>query len=198
MKRQHHIIYIPGIHDDRLKVQSFLVSLWRVYGVRGHCHEMPCFGPEPYEPKFKSLLERIDRYSSQGHRISLVGASAGASAAINAYVERRNAIGGLAYICGKINAPETVSKRTYSNNPAFETSMYKLQDSLKELTVEDKARMHSFYTPADQVVPYEATVIPGVAESKLPALRHGQTIIYSLSFGAAGLLRPLKASRQPK
>lgn len=188
---QHHIIYVPGIQDDRLRGQSLLTSLWRLYGVRGHCHEMPWFGPEPFEPKMQKLLGRIDSYRAQGHCVSLIGASAGASAVINAYVQRREDISALIYICAKINAPETVSDRTYSANPAFKTSMYKLQDNLKELTSEDKAKMHSFYSPADQVVPYEATVIPGVAESRLPALRHGEAIIYSLSLGARRMLSHL-------
>jgi hypothetical protein len=78
--KQHHIIYVPGILDDIYRVQSSLVATWRIYGVVGHCHAMPWLGDETFEPKLQRLLDAIDELSAQGHHISLVGASAGASA----------------------------------------------------------------------------------------------------------------------
>lgn len=153
---------------------------------------MPWAGEEPYEPKHRRLLEEIDSYRSEGHKVSLFGASAGASAVINAYMERRNDITGLVYCVAKINAPETVGDRVYAANPAFRTSMQVLQDNLPKLTPDDKARMHSFYSPGDRYVPYEATVIPGVKETRLPPLNHGKAITYALTLGARAVLRPLK------
>jgi hypothetical protein len=44
--------------------------------------------------------------------------------------------------------------------------------------------MLSLYSPADRTVPYAATVIEGVKERKLPALRHGRAIMYALTFAA--------------
>lgn len=192
MRRQHHIIYVPGILDDIYHGQSTLVKLWEVHGVHGHCHEMPWEGPEPFEPKLQRLLDQIDGYRAEGHTVSLVGASAGASGILNAYAKRKDDLHSLVYICAKINTPETVSKKIYGRNPAFKTSMEVLQKNLPKLTPADKAKMHSFYSPSDGTVPYEATVIPGVAESRLPALRHGKAILYSLSFGAPKLLSALR------
>jgi hypothetical protein len=192
MKRQHLVIYVPGIGDDLHHFQGAIVKLWWFHGVRGHCHPMPWAGSEDYQPKLQRLLNQIDKYASKGHRVSLVGPSAGVSAVINAYVERKDMITGVNYICAKINAPETVSDKLYAKNPAFKTSLYALQDNLKKLTVADKAKMHSFYSPGDGYVPYEATVIPGVEESTLPSLRHGRAIIYSITIGARTLLKPLK------
>jgi acetyl esterase/lipase len=153
---------------------------------------MPWLGDEDYQPKMDRLLERIDRYRAKGHRVSLFGASAGASAVLNAYVERKDDITGLVYAFAKINAPETVSDKVYAANPAFKMSMEVLQANLKKLTPADKAKMHSFYSPDDNYVPYAATVIPGVRESRLPALRHGWSITYSLTLGAHKILSPLK------
>jgi pimeloyl-ACP methyl ester carboxylesterase len=191
MRKQHHIIYVPGISDDSY-LQSTWVRLWRLYGVHGHLHEMPWLGKESFEPKFERLLSLIDQYKSEGHQVSLVGASAGASAVINAYVERKDDITGLVYVCAKILAPETVYDEIYAQNPAFKTSIYKLQDNLKKLIPADKAKMHSFYSPADTFVPHPATIIPGVRESRLPPIRHGRAVLFSVTFGAYRLLHPLK------
>ncbi len=192
MTQKHYIIYIPGIQDDVYFLQSTLIKIWRLYGVHGHCHSMPWAGSETYDIKFKRLLDEIDAYIAQGHRISLFGASAGASAVLNAYVERPDHVSGLIYVCAKINAPETVSQKTYATNPAFQTSMERLQTSLTRLTAADKAKMRSYYSPGDQIVPYPATIISAVPEKRLPRMRHGQAIIYSLTFGALGILRFLK------
>lgn len=192
MKQQHHVIYVPGILDDIYRIQSTLIKFWGFHGVRGHCHEIPWAGEEAWGTKFQRLLDEIDGYVSQGHQVSLVGASAGASAVLNAYVERADKIHSLAYICAKINAPETVSHKTYAENPAFKTSLESLQGNLKKLTIVDKAKMHSYYSPNDGTVPYAATVIKGVGETRLPALHHGRAILYCLSFGAFKLTRFLK------
>jgi pimeloyl-ACP methyl ester carboxylesterase len=192
MMRQHHIIYVPGILDDIYHAQSLAAATWRIYGVHGHCHPIPWAGQEIWEVKFKRLLDEIDRYKAEGHEVSLIGASAGASAILNAYVERAESIKGLIYICAKINAPETVSKKTYAENPAFKTSLELLQRNLKKLTPKDKARMLSLYSPSDNTVPYPATVIEGVEERRLPALRHGRAIMFALTLGVKGMTDFLK------
>lgn len=192
MKSKHHIIYVPGILDDVYYAQNILVKFWIIFGVHGHCHPMPWAGSGKYEPKLSKLLDHIDKYLNQGHHVSLVGASAGASAVINAYTERNDKIESVALICAKINAPETVSEHTYKTNPAFKTSMYTLQDNLNKLKSEDKVKITNFYTPTDKTVPYSATTYPGIKEVKLPNLRHGQAIIYSLSIGSRRLIKNLR------
>lgn len=191
MKQQHHIIYVPGIGDDSFG-QGLYIKFWRLYGVRGHLHEMPWAGEEAYEPKFRRLLAEIDRYKAGGHLVSLIGPSAGATAVLNAYLERKDSIAGVALVCAKINNPDAVSKKLFARNPAFKTSIYALQDKLGHLTLDDKAKMRSVYSPGDSYVTHDDTVIPGVVESILPSLRHGRAIIYSVTLGVRQLLKPLK------
>jgi hypothetical protein len=191
--KQHHLIYVPGILDDIYFSQSTPLRTWRLYGLRAHIHEMPWAGPDAYEPKLERLVAKIDKYADQGHKVSLLGASAGASAVLNAYVERRDKITSLAYICGKINDPERVSPKLYQRNWAFKDSLYRLQKNLRELTPGDKAKMRSYYSPADKTVAHDQTVIPGVSEEKLPSLGHATAILYSLSFGAHRLAKFLKS-----
>ena len=188
---KHHVIFVPGISDDSY-LQSTWVGLWKLHGVDGQFHAMPWFGDEPFEPKFQRLLNKIDAYKRQGHRVSLVGASAGASTVINAYMERKRDITGLVYVCGKILAPETVNAGIYAENPAFKTSMHRLQVNLTRLTPADTAKMHSFYSRADTYVPHAETVIRGVEESTLPPLPHGRAVLFSVTFGAGKVLAPLK------
>lgn len=153
---------------------------------------MPWSGKETFEPKLARLIAKIDYYRQSGNKVSLVGASAGASAVLNAYSQRKNKVDTVAYICGKINRPDTVSRQTYNNNPAFQDSLQQLQNTLSQLTPNDKKKLSSFYSAADITVPYQDTVIDGVQETKLPALRHMWAILYALSFGSPKLLHVLK------
>jgi pimeloyl-ACP methyl ester carboxylesterase len=193
MKKALHLIYVPGILDDIYHIQNAAVRTWRFSGAHGHCHEMPWLGPESYEAKFQRLLGEIDKYAAEGHDVALVGASAGASVVLNAYVARPDKIKGVVLLCPKINGPETVSQKTYHKNPAFKDSLEQLQTNLAKLTPLQKAeQVLLYYSPADGTIPYEGSVIPGVPEKRLPAIRHGYAIVYGLTFAAVGFIRFLK------
>jgi pimeloyl-ACP methyl ester carboxylesterase len=193
VKKQHHVIYVPGILDNIYHIQSLAVKTWRLYGVEGHCHVMPWVGEEAYEVKFQRLLDKVNALTADGHAVSLVGASAGASAVLNAFVRMPDKISGVVLICPKINGPETVSKKTYAENPAFKISLQQLQTSLKKLTARQKTeQLLLYYSPADGAIPYAGSAMPGVPERRLPPLKHGYAIVYAITFGARNLIHFLK------
>lgn len=189
---KYYIIYVPGITDDILRIQSVLIQSWRLFGVVPHIHAMPWAGPGAFPPKLAALTALIDDLHAKGHRVGLVGASAGASAVLHAYALRRDKVAALAYVAGKIRRPEAVSDGTYAENPAFKESLYTLPAVLDKLTPADKARMLSLYSKADTTVPYPDTLISGVRELRLPSLKHGWAIVYAISIGAPRMLRFLK------
>jgi len=155
---------------------------------------MPWLGnEETYEVKLQRLLDCINKYTAQGHSVSLVGASAGASAVLNAYVANPAAVTGVVLICPKINNPETVSKETYKKNPAFKESLERLQANLKKLTVDQKVKqIITYYSPSDGTIPYAGSTIPGVPERRLPAVKHGRAIVYAITFEAPSIMHFLK------
>ncbi|HSX15887.1 MAG TPA: hypothetical protein VLF40_03800 [Candidatus Saccharimonadales bacterium] len=193
MPKAHHVIYVPGITDDVRHVQGIAVRLWGLHGLHGHMHVMPWAGPGVYDAKHQALLAHIDMLAEKGYIVSLVGASAGASAVINAYVERLGTVAKVAYVTGKINHPETVRPQIYQENPAFKASLLRLQTNLAKLTADDKARMRSFYARDDRTVPYEDTRIPGVAEERLTVLGHAWGIFSAVTIEFYRVARFLKA-----
>jgi len=194
---KHHVIYVPGILDDIYRAQSTALRFWWLWGVQAHLHAMPWAGQEAYRSKFERLLAEIDGHLEKGHVVSLIGASAGASAVLNAYDQRKDKINAVVYICGKINRPEAVSQRTYRANPAFQTALVQLQGVLQRLDSTDKSKLQSLYSAIDVSVPYADTRIPGVKERKLPSFRHGWAIIYAVTIGARGIVVYLKTGGTP-
>lgn len=189
---QHHIIFVPGILDDYHKIQSRSILFWRLFGVFGHCHVMPWRGNEDYEPKAQRLRELINDFLGQGHTVSLIGASAGASAVLNIYIERPDKIRGVALICPKINHPETVRQATYAANPAFKTSLEILNQNLIKYSVASKSLTTTYFSRKDGLIPYDDIHIPGVRERALPGLKHGYAIFYALTLGSFSIISRLK------
>lgn len=189
---KHCILYVPGIGDDLYHAQSIAVWCWRLLGVKAICHEMPWMDQAGFEEKLQRLLNLIDKAAADGYAVSLVGASAGASAVLHAYAARPDDVRAVVYICGKLNRPEAVAKRTYASSPAFRESMLRLSSVLQRFTAADKKRFWSLYSPADRVVPYNDTYLEGVTEKRLPNLHHGWAIMYAITVNAPAIIRHIK------
>lgn len=180
---QHHIIYVPGILDDIGHVQSTLVRTWRLQGVRGHTHVMPWLGPEDYVAKEKKLLTYTDTLLKQGHRVSLMGASAGATAVLNVYHKRQQEIKSVALICPKVNDSTNIGSKILDKNPSFLTSIQLEENIQAELSDRDKKRMVILVSPRDGLVSRADSLISGVPTFQLPPLRHNAAIFYAISIG---------------
>jgi hypothetical protein len=137
-----------------------------------------------FSEKFAAILRDIDKLIAAGYKVSLVAASAGASAAINAYGARRKSIRKVVCVCGKLRNFGTINTTTYSRNPAFQESLEMLRISLPELSVKERYRILSLRPLSDNVVPPTDTVVEGAQSGTLPTIGHTFTIVYALTFGS--------------
>lgn len=146
---------------------------------------------QDWEVKFEKLLKRIDELLAEGHKVALVGASAGGSAAINAYAARPQLIG-VVLIAGKVNRPGAVGEKYKRKNPAFWQSVLNCQSALKQLSAEQLTRIQSRYGIADELVPKADSIIPGADNKQVPIAGHFIIIAVEITFGAPGFIRFLK------
>lgn len=189
---KHHVIYVPGIADDIGKVQSRIVKLWRFQGVQPETYVIPWAGKNNYDDSKRVLNKRIQMLVSRGDKVSLVGASAGGCAVMNAYLENPSQVSGVAMICPKLINADNIGKRIVSKNPAFKQAMEELQIRLNSLTESSKRDLVSFISPRDGLVSYHDSAIVGVKEVRLPGLRHNLAILYTLTFGSRRLIKELR------
>jgi pimeloyl-ACP methyl ester carboxylesterase len=170
-----------------------LLRTWRIWGVHPELFQMNWADSVTFNAKFVRLLTLIDTLADKGYEVSLVGASAGAGAAINAFAERKDKIRGVVCIAGKINNPESIGPRYRSQNASFVESAYLVPASLKKLDVShDRPRILSLYGILDEIVPTKDSIIPGAHNRKVLTAGHAMTIATQLLFGAPLLLRFLK------
>jgi pimeloyl-ACP methyl ester carboxylesterase len=193
MKKVHDVIYVPGIGDHNPVFQQLAVNLWRFYGVRSWTVAMHWADQsEAWDEKLTRLLLAIDDRLSHGHTVSLVGVSAGASAALNAYAARASQISGVVIICGKINHPETIGPYYHRNTPAFVESVTKLQPALGRLITDERRHVLCLYSPFDKVVENRDSILAGAEIRRLRTPGHIFTNAFQLLFGAQAFLRFLK------
>lgn len=191
-----HVIYLPGIGDAREAFQPWAVKAWQRWGAESELYSMNWADKEAWGIKFDRLINHIDRLSQNGP-VALVGASAGAAAAINAYAARQDKIVGVVCICGKINNPGSIGSRYRSQNPSFVEAAYQTADSLKKLDASKRQNILSRYALFDQVVyNKDDSRIPGAQNRLSPTILHAPTIALQITLGAPSFLRFLK--RQAK
>lgn len=172
---------MPGLGDAKAFMQPNVLRAWRLYGLHVHYFPLGWADKEAFEPKLKRILSKIDELTAQDKKVALIGISAGASAVINAYVERKDKISSLVYICGKIQNPQTVHERTFQQNPAFKDSMKMLENSLGQLSESDKQKMLSMRPISDSTVPVADTKLHGVREKVIFSFGHLLSIAVAIT-----------------
>jgi hypothetical protein len=188
----HYIIYVPGLGDHRAALQRMAVRLWRLYGVTGVFYPMNWNDGQPFAPKLRGLLDSIDKLTAGGNKVSLVSASAGASAALAAYKQRTKQISGVACLCGKINREAAVNPSYFYTNPAFKESLAAMVKAIARLSAADKARILSARPLYDEIVSVEDAVLAGTQSWIMPVAGHGISIGYGLTLGFWHVLRFLR------
>jgi hypothetical protein len=177
-----HLIYITGLGDHKVNGQLKAVRLWNRYGVSAEVFQVKWADREPWQPKFERLLKLIDQHIAEGKHVALVGASAGASAVINAYAARKDQVVGTVLLAGKVNRAHAIGGSYRSQNPAFITSAEASQYALKTLGPEHRRRTQSRYGIIDEIVPFTDSVIKGARNKVMPTIGHIPTIALQIIF----------------
>lgn len=189
---KHAVIYIPGLGDARVGGQLLAVKTWNWYGVQAELFQKNWIDGERFEPKFIRLLNRIDELVEQGYTVSIVAASAGASAAINAYAARPDTIHAVVCIAGEINGRDRMHPSVYQKNPAFRDSMHMIEASLPRITPAMRKRILSRRGAIDVTVTAHDSIVPGAVNQVVPTMSHFLTIATQIAFGAPSFIRFIK------
>jgi pimeloyl-ACP methyl ester carboxylesterase len=178
----HHVIYLPGVGDHKnAPFQIRALKKWNKFDLVTHFQLIRWNNSESYELKLKKVISLLDKLYSQNHTISLVGASAGASLAMNVYANRRNKIKAVVLICAKINNPQTLGQKYKTNYPALLDCVKASSQAVKNLKPSDKQKMLTINPLYDGVVARADCNITGVKNKIIIAAIHGISIGLAIS-----------------
>lgn len=190
---KHHIIYLPGFGDPRSLEKTAVEKLWRIFGVTAHHHTLYWHDDVSFDVKLEAVLKQIDELKAAGHTVSLVGTSAGASVAIDAFAKRPDKISGVVCICGKLRNSEKIGETYYKKYPAFRGSIDLLYKGLDSLGKANRQRIMSIRPIFDEIVPVKDTCIDNAKSKLIPVVGHLLGITYSITFGARAITKFLKS-----
>ena len=173
----NRIIFIPGLGDRKNLLSSILKWFW---GGKEFEAEIFLFGwnaPESaLREKQKRLLERIEELTRQGYQISLVGISAGGSAAINAFLERPEIVRQSINVCGRLYVGEgTIPslKKASRRHPVFAASVKDCEGRLQDASHEVLARILTIRPVLyDGAVPLSTMIVEGAVNAKILCMLH--------------------------
>lgn len=195
MSKQHHVIYLPGLGDQRPLAQPGILKFWRLFGISAQFQSIGWADGEAFEPKLKRIINKIDELSAQGTKVSLVGISVGAGAALNAYMQRKEKISGVVFVCGVLKNSKNVNSSYFLKNPAFKDSLLISETAAGKLTNEDKAKMLNMRGLVDNKVLAGDNMIEGVKSKKILAIGHIPAIFVAITFYSPKIAGFLKSRR---
>jgi pimeloyl-ACP methyl ester carboxylesterase len=188
MRQHHYVIYIPGLGDDRTYFQPTILKTWRLSAVKVKYCAVGWRGND-FEQKLNKLSNLADRLNRQGHEVSIVGISAGASAAVNLYTANQDKISKVVLVCGKYRHPQYVGDRYFSKNPNFRQSLELSDKNFLRLKKTDLHKFMALYAPPDKVVPAAEAKLPGGNNKSVLALGHLSAIFLSISIYQRSIIK---------
>lgn len=191
-----HVIFIPGLGEKHLRLQKWVLTAWKMLGVKTDICPMYWGADEPWAHKFDRLLLAVDRQLDCGGRVGLIGASAGAAPAICVLASRQTKPVRVVIVAGKVRSPHTLDASIADSSPAVKEAVVACEEALTSLRPETRRQLMSQYALRDRVVPAEESMVPGADGHVLPVFGHAAAIAWTLTCGAPSSASFLKGDAE--
>ncbi len=173
MSVEHHVIYVPGLNDQK-KSYELAVNRWSVYGVAPHVYRIGWHDGESFKPKLQRLVNEVNKYINKGHKMSLVGGSAGGSAVLNALIEAPK-INAVVNLCGRLRAGTNVHPSlefASRKSTSFKESVMLFETREPEMSKEQRERVLNLIPIYDEIVPKSTVSLRGATNKTLYSVEH--------------------------
>lgn len=192
----HTVIIIPGLGDG-VELMEFATRHWKWAGLDPLVYSVGWRdGERSFTPKLTRLLELVDTLHESGKHVSLVGTSAGGSAAMNAFIERRDAIHRVINVCGRLRVGPTKGLWSFAaktkSSPAFADSVMMCESHQKTISDKDLKRVMTIRPIFDEIVPTDTVELDGAHNRVIPSMGHVLSIALSMTFFSYQLASFLK------
>lgn len=196
MIKKHSVIIIPGLGDP-VGILRILTAHWKIYGLNPIIHRVGWKDGEEFQPKLAKITDLIDKLVAKGDTVSLVGTSAGGSAAVNAFILRRNKIHRIINVCGRLRTGPEEGYRSFqlktAGSKAFAQSVKLAEAKEPELTKTDRKKIMTVHAMfGDELVPPETVSISGAYNTSVPTGAHMLSIGAALSVFPSRLIKFIK------
>lgn len=199
MSKKHSVIFITGLGEEVDKTR-WAVSHWRNGGLNPIVHSVGWHDSETkFQPKLERLIEMIDILTEEGDKVSLVGCSAGGSAALNAFFERKNIVYRVINVCGRLRTGTQEGFRSFAkmtkSSPPFAESIKLFESHEKLLSETDRQKVMTVRSLfGDELVPSDTSILIGAYNTTVPTPEHMFSITMALTIFSSPLITFLTKS----
>lgn len=191
MFNKHRVIIIPGLGDDVMKM-SLTTNHWRQHGLDPVIHAIGWSDGKEFRQKLQALVKMIDQYAKNGNRVSLVGCSAGASAVLNAFIDRKKIIHRVITVCGRLKSGSQQGFRSFpvrtATSPSFAQSIHLFEGREGVLSDQDRKKIMTVRALfGDELVPADTAIVRGAYNIVVPTPEH----VFSIAMSLTLFSRPL-------
>ena len=148
-------------------------------------------------PWADQLLGLIDVIYAEGHEISIIGCSAGGSAALNALLKRPGKVERAINVCGRLRRGRQKGFRSFESrtrsSKSFAQSVDFFEQHEESLSDEERKRVMTVRPLfGDELVPADTVSLSGACNIVIPSIEHVFSIYAALTIFSSRLCRFLK------
>jgi hypothetical protein len=192
MARERSVIIIPGLGDNEKEIR-WITGFWKRRGLIPVVHAVGWRDGQGFPQKLAKLISLVDKLDASGFEVSVVGTSAGGSAALNTYWARRNVVKKVVNLCGRLRVGENVGRRSFvattSTSMSFAQSVIMCEKNLGQLSWIDKKKILTLRAWGfDELVPADTSIVTGAANIVIPLPEHLLAISSALTISSKPLL----------
>lgn len=184
-ENKHTVIIIPGLGDG-VQLMEWATRHFRLSGLSPLVSSVGWRDDErSFTPKLTRLVGLIDGLLEKGKTVSLIGTSAGGSAALNAFIERRDSIHRVINVCGRLRVGPTTGLWSFGDktktSPSFADSVVMCERHQTSLSGNDLKRVMTVVPLFDETVPRETVGIKGAHNIQIPTIEHVLSISLAMT-----------------
>lgn len=195
---KHKVIVVPGLGNEN-KLHALLVKWWKIFGIETYvCGVNWKVEESGFDKKMRKIIGLIDKLTNDDSEVSLVGTSAGGSAVLNAYFERRDKIHRVVNDGGRLRSGDALFytfDRATAKSPSFRESVLRAEKLEQRLTVTDRQKIMTVRPVFDEIVPPNTVGIKGAKNIVIPSVDHPLSNALALTLFAWPIIRFIKSKR---
>jgi pimeloyl-ACP methyl ester carboxylesterase len=184
MTPEHHVIIVPGLGNG-VKAHIWATNSWKNYGITPHVFDARWKIEEPdFQTKLVRAIDLVDKLTSEGKTISLVGNSAGSSFVMNLFGDRKNKIHRVVINCGRVRIgdwPWFTFDQATASSPSFKESVLRSERVISHLTRKDKQKILTLRPLFDEIVPPFTVPIDGANNEMTISVEHIVSIALNIT-----------------
>lgn len=181
----HAVIIIPGL-KDQVRWHQILTGWWKNKGLTPIICAINWHDGESFQPKLERLMKKVNILKREFEKVSVVGTSAGGSAAFNLFLSLPKQLTFAVNVGGRLRPGNNKGLQSFEartrTSVAFKESVLTFAKKERKIPRNLKQRMMTIRPKfGDELVPADTVILQGANNIAIPSFEHMFSIALTLT-----------------